>query len=233
MLIFPSRDRVHEQCDRTGQRLVYAGQHGTECPRPHRCRYGPRSAGRRSGIGEVSLSYGGKPALKDISFSLSPVPARPSSAHGRGQDQLLYLLTGLIKPGSGIRVWGQRYRQLRERKLYRQLGFVFQDSIIFNMSIRENIAFSDTGDGRSLELAIATSELSDFVNSLPEGLNTIVSERGSSLSGGQKQRIMLAVRLPSIPGSYCWMTLPRGWMPAPKKDPGDVQKNYPGIPAGP
>jgi ATP-binding cassette subfamily B protein len=60
------------------------------------------------------------------------------------------------------------------------------------MSIRENIAFSDTVTNESLQKAIDTAELKDFIDSLPEGLNTIVSERGSSLSGGQKQRIMLA-----------------------------------------
>ena len=60
------------------------------------------------------------------------------------------------------------------------------------MSIRENIAFSDTVTDESLEKAIETAELKDFINSLPDKLNTIVSERGSSLSGGQKQRIMLA-----------------------------------------
>lgn len=63
---------------------------------------------------------------------------------------------------------------------------------MFNMSIRENIAFSDTVTDESLAKAIATAELKDFVEALPDQLNTIVSERGNSLSGGQKQRIMLA-----------------------------------------
>jgi ATP-binding cassette subfamily B protein len=60
------------------------------------------------------------------------------------------------------------------------------------MSIRENIAFSDIVTDESLAKAIETAELKDFIESLPEKLNTIVSERGTSLSGGQKQRIMLA-----------------------------------------
>jgi len=60
------------------------------------------------------------------------------------------------------------------------------------MSLRENIAFSDQVTDESLEKAIQTAELKDFVDSLPDKLNTIVSERGTSLSGGQKQRIMLA-----------------------------------------
>ena len=75
---------------------------------------------------------------------------------------------------------------------YSQVGFVFQDSIIFNMSIRENIAFSDAVTDASLEKAVETAGLKEFVDLLPHKLSTIVSERGSSLSGGQKQRIMLA-----------------------------------------
>jgi ATP-binding cassette subfamily B protein len=60
------------------------------------------------------------------------------------------------------------------------------------MSLRENIAFSDKVTDVSLEKAISTAELTDFIDSLPQKLDTIVSERGTSLSGGQKQRIMLA-----------------------------------------
>ncbi|HUB62179.1 MAG TPA: ABC transporter ATP-binding protein, partial [Puia sp.] len=63
---------------------------------------------------------------------------------------------------------------------------------LFNLSIRENIAFSDSVTDESLEKAIATAELRDFIDALPDGLDTVVSERGTSLSGGQKQRIMLA-----------------------------------------
>ena len=63
---------------------------------------------------------------------------------------------------------------------------------MFNMSIRENIAFSDLVTDESLEKSIATAELKDFIDAMPDGLNTKVSERGLSLSGGQKQRIMLA-----------------------------------------
>ena len=63
---------------------------------------------------------------------------------------------------------------------------------MFNLTLRENIAFSKTVRDEDLEKAIRTAELKDFIDSLPEKLDTIVSERGTSLSGGQKQRIMLA-----------------------------------------
>ena len=87
---------------------------------------------------------------------------------------------------------GKNIDEYNKENFYSHVGFVFQDSIIFNMSIRENIAFSDKVTDESLEKAIETAELKDFIDSLPDKLNTIVSERGTSLSGGQKQRIMLA-----------------------------------------
>ena len=68
-----------------------------------------------------------------------------------------------------------------------------------NMSIRENIAFNAEVSEEALQKAIETAELGDFIDTLPDGLNTIVSERGSSLSGGQKQRIMLARALAGSP----------------------------------
>ena len=63
---------------------------------------------------------------------------------------------------------------------------------MFNLTLRENIGFNKTVKDEDLEKAIASAELKDFIHSLPQKLDTIVSERGTSLSGGQKQRIMLA-----------------------------------------
>lgn len=142
----------------------------------------------------VSVMYGEKPALKDIDLSVkagsSLAVIGPTAA---GKTQLLYLLTGLIKPASGNVLFdGEGIEAYRKEDFYSQVGFVFQDSILFNMSIRENIAFSKQATGESLEKAIATAELKDFIDSLPGGLDTIVSERGTTLSGGQKQRLMLA-----------------------------------------
>ncbi|TZF81696.1 ABC transporter ATP-binding protein [Pedobacter sp. BS3] len=143
---------------------------------------------------DVTLTYHQKPALKHISFSVEPGSRTaiigPTAA---GKTQLLYLLTGLVQPDSGTILYdGHAISEYHAETFYKQVGFVFQDSIIFNMSIRENIAFSDTVTDASLEKAIATAELGGFIESLPEKLDTLVSERGSSLSGGQKQRIMLA-----------------------------------------
>ncbi len=142
----------------------------------------------------VSLFYGDKPVLKNISFSVragsKTAIIGPTAA---GKSQLLYLLTNLILPDSGkIEFDGIDMQNYTKEIFHSQIGFVFQDSVIFNMSLRENIAFNDRVTEESLEKAIATAELTDFIELLPDKLNTIVSERGTSLSGGQKQRIMLA-----------------------------------------
>jgi ATP-binding cassette subfamily B protein len=142
----------------------------------------------------VSLFLDGKPILKDISLLVKAGSKTaiigPTAA---GKSQLLYLLTNLISPDSGtIEFDGISLEKYTKRLFHSQIGFVFQDSVIFNMSLRENIAFSDTVTNESLEKAIATAEITDFIESLPQKLDTIVSERGTSLSGGQKQRIMLA-----------------------------------------
>jgi ATP-binding cassette subfamily B protein len=143
---------------------------------------------------DVSLFYGDKPILKNISFSIKAGSKTaiigPTAA---GKSQLLYLLTNLISPSSGsIEFDGIPTDNYTKELFHSQIGFVFQDSVIFNMSLRENIAFNDKVTNESLEKAIATAELGDFIESLPQKLDTIVSERGTSLSGGQKQRIMLA-----------------------------------------
>ena len=145
-------------------------------------------------VKNVNLLYGQTPVLKDVSFNIQPHSKTaiigPTAA---GKTQLLYLLIGLTKPASGtIKYDGYNIEEYNSEAFYRNIGFVFQDSILFNMSIRENIAFSDAVTNEALQKAIDTAELKDFINTLPEGIDTIVSERGASLSGGQKQRIMLA-----------------------------------------
>jgi len=181
---------------------------------------------------DISVLYGQKPALKNISFSINAgskiAIIGPTAA---GKSQLLYLLTGLINPTSGLVEFdGRTIDEYNNESFHSQVGFVFQDSIIFNMSIRENIAFSDTVTDESLEKAIDTAELRGFIDGLPDGLSTVVSERGSSLSGGQKQRIMLARALAVNPKILLLDDFTaRVDNNTEKKILANVQKNYPGL----
>jgi len=152
-------------------------------------------------VENVNLSYSDKPVLKNISFS---VKAGSKTAiigpTAGGKSQLLYLLSNLIPPDTGsIKFDGIAIDEYSKEIFHTQIGFVFQDSVMFNLNLRENIAFNDIVTDDSLMKAIETAELNDFTESLPEKLDTIVSERGTSLSGGQKQRIMLARALALSP----------------------------------
>jgi len=181
---------------------------------------------------DITVLYGQKPALKDVSFSIKAgskiAIIGPTAA---GKTQLLYLLTGLINANSGtVEFDGRRIATYDSESFHSQVGFVFQDSIIFNMSIRENIAFSDTVTDESLQKAIDTAELRGFIDGLPEGLSTIVSERGASLSGGQKQRIMLARALAVNPKVLLLDDFTaRVDGNTEKKILANVQQNYPGL----
>lgn len=183
-------------------------------------------------VKDITVLYGQNPVLKNISFQ---VAAKTKTAiigpTAAGKTQLLYLLTGLIKPASGtVDFDGHPVSEYKSESFYSQVGFVFQDSIIFNMSIRENIAFSDTVTDELLQKAIETAELTDFIASLPDKLNTIVSERGSSLSGGQKQRIMLARALAVNPSILLLDDFTaRVDASTEKRILENIQRNYPGI----
>jgi ATP-binding cassette subfamily B protein len=142
----------------------------------------------------ISLRAGEKDILKNISFKAKAGTRTaiigPTAA---GKTQLLYILTSLVTPSEGEVLYdGKNIKDYKKEKLHEQVGFVFQDSILFNLTVRENIAFSSSVTDASLKKAIETAELEDFIDSLEHGLDTVVSERGTSLSGGQKQRVMLA-----------------------------------------
>jgi ATP-binding cassette subfamily B protein len=146
------------------------------------------------GMNDVSLAFGEKLVLKNVSLT---IPAGTKTAiigpTAAGKTQLLYLLIGLLKPTSGTVTYdGEPIDDFNKESLHRHVGFVFQDSVIFNLTLRENIAFSTNVEQQDISKAIATAELDDFITALPQGLETVVSERGTSLSGGQKQRVMLA-----------------------------------------
>jgi len=180
----------------------------------------------------VDLDLGGKRVLKDVSFSARAgsrtAVIGPTAA---GKTQLLYLLARLATPTAGtVEYDGRPVAEYAPDALHRQVGLVFQDSVIFNLSIRENVAFSRTVSDADLAKAIATAELHDFVDTLPQKLDTVASERGSSLSGGQKQRIMLARALALNPRVLLLDDFTaRVDMTTARTILENVHRNYPGI----
>jgi ATP-binding cassette subfamily B protein len=180
----------------------------------------------------VDLTLGGRAVLKDVSMS-APAGTRtaiigPTAA---GKTQILYLLTGLLDPTSGrVAYDGRGIGEYDRASLHQQVGFVFQDATMFNLTLRENIAFSKTVSDEDLERAIATAELKEFIERLPRKLDTIVSERGTSLSGGQKQRIMLARALALNPRVLLLDDFTARVDPTTERAILDnVRRNYPGL----
>jgi ATP-binding cassette subfamily B protein len=142
----------------------------------------------------VTLTAGEKEILKHVSLRIKAgTRAAIIGPTAAGKTQLLYLLAGLVAPTSGTVAYdGTNIEDYDKTTLHQQVALVFQDATMFNLTLRENIGFSKTVTDADLHNAIAAAELTEFVRSLPAGLDTVVAERGTSLSGGQKQRIMLA-----------------------------------------
>ena len=119
----------------------------------------------------VTLTLGDKQVLRDVSFSAKAGSMTaiigPTAA---GKTQMLYVLIGLLKPESGNVTYDDEPLEAYDKEaLHRQVGFVFQDSILFNLTLRENIAFSTAIPEQDMEKAIATAELQDFIATLPAG----------------------------------------------------------------
>ena len=148
---------------------------------------------------DVSFAYGrqnnGHPVLEGISFSL-PV-GRSVGLVGRigsGKSTVAQLVPRLFDVSSGeILLDGQNIRKFSLRELRKTLGYVPQDPFLFSTSLRRNLAFGrDEVSDEALARAVTIAKLDRDLEIFPQGMNTIVGERGVTLSGGQKQRATLA-----------------------------------------
>lgn len=140
--------------------------------------------------------------LDDVSFDL-PAGATLGIAgsSGSGKSTLTKLLQRLYTPAAGrVTVDGVDLAQIDPAWLRRQIGVVLQENLLFNRTIRENIALAHPA--MPLERVMAAAQLAgahDFILSLPQGYDTLVEERGVNLSGGQRQRIAIARALVDQP----------------------------------
>jgi ATP-binding cassette, subfamily B, bacterial len=136
-----------------------------------------------------------KTILKDLSFRVIPgqkvALVGPS---GGGKSTLVSLLLRLYDPLSGqIFIDGCDLREYKIESLRRQISIVLQDSVLFGVSIRDNIAYGALGaSDREIKAAARLANAHDFIMALPQGYDTVLSERGSTLSGGQRQRLAIA-----------------------------------------
>jgi ATP-binding cassette subfamily B protein len=145
---------------------------------------------------DVGFSYTGEQMnLRDVDLR---IPAGHSVAFvgpsGSGKSTLLNLIMRFYDPNTGaVTIDGHDLRQLTQESLRSQIGTVFQDTFLYNATVRENITLgkTDATEG-DIEAAARAAEIHDFILTLPQGYDTTVGERGDQLSGGQRQRIALA-----------------------------------------
>jgi subfamily B ATP-binding cassette protein MsbA len=151
----------------------------------------------------VSFAYGDDaPALSEVSFS-----ARKGEvialvgASGAGKSTLIDLLPRFLEPTSGrITLDGIDLRHITLESLRALTGIVSQDTVLFNDTVRANVAFGRTQvTPAQLEAAARAANAMSFIEELPEGWDTNLGERGSRLSGGQRQRLAIARALLSDP----------------------------------
>jgi ABC-type multidrug transport system fused ATPase/permease subunit len=144
-----------------------------------------------------TLSY--KKILDSISCTIKPNTRTaiigPTAA---GKTQLMYALVGLITPSEGTVLYDDvPLSEYEKMSLYSQVGFVFQDSVLFNLSLRENIAFSTDVTDESLHKAIETAELGEFIKTLPAQLQANMQQQSAQLQTslqGQIQQQINAVQ---------------------------------------
>ncbi|MBA0646157.1 hypothetical protein Goklo_014143 [Gossypium klotzschianum] len=156
----------------------------------------------------VSFKYPSRPdiqILRDLSLSIrSGKTVALVGESGSGKSTVISLLQRFYDPDSGrISLDGVDIQKLQLKWLRQQMGLVSQEPVLFNDTIRANIAYGKGGNATEAEI-LAASELANahkFISSLQQGYDTVVGERGVQMSGGQKQRIAIAraiVKSPQI-----------------------------------
>lgn len=152
----------------------------------------------------VSFTHEVQPILRDADMMIPAgsltVITGPS---GAGKTTLVDLIVGLLQPDAGeVRVDGVPLREIAAREWRMQIGYVPQETLMLHQSVAANVTLGDpTVPMADVTAALRAAGASDFVAELPDGIDTVVGERGLRLSGGQRQRLALAralVRKPTL-----------------------------------
>lgn len=143
----------------------------------------------------VELSYGDAPVLRGVSLTAKPGQTTALvGSSGAGKSTVFNVLTRLIDPGAGsVLIGGTPTTEMDLEALRGLYSVVTQEALLFDETLRENILLgrTDVSDERLKEVLDA-AHVTDFVEKLPDGLDTQVGPRGSALSGGQRQRVVIA-----------------------------------------
>ena len=146
----------------------------------------------------VSLVYdrSERPALEAIDCTIEPGEnVALVGLSGSGKSTFVNLLPRFYTPTGGqILLDGVDIQELRLADLRRHIALVSQEVVLFNASVRENIAYGATADASEAEIirAARAAHAMEFIEAMPEGLDTMIGERGTRLSGGQRQRLAIA-----------------------------------------
>ncbi len=145
---------------------------------------------------DVSFAYEeGQPVLKRVSFNVEPGSKLALVGEsGEGKTTISNLLLRLYDPTDGkILIDSQNVKEVTQRSLRENIAVVFQDPTLFSGTVRENVAYGrPSASQKNVEAAAKAANAWAFIQKLPQGLDTLVGERGMKLSGGQKQRIAIA-----------------------------------------
>ena len=144
----------------------------------------------------VSFGYKpGEPVLRELTFSVKPGQMIALVGFsGTGKSTVANLLLRFFDPMNGrILIDGHDIRRFKLKSLRRQISVVFQESLLFRRTIRENIAYGNLqAKEEDIIVAAKSAQAHEFIRKLPNGYETILNERGGNLSGGQRQRLALA-----------------------------------------
>jgi len=153
-------------------------------------------------VDSVSFAYAGRPVLKNVSIEL---PAGSFSAllgaSGSGKTTLADLVTGLLRPQKGdIWIDNAPLSQIDIGRWRQMIGYVPQENLLMHDTVFKNITLGENTIGEpEVEDALRAAGAWDFVQRMPQGIHSVVGERGSMISGGQRQRIAIARALVKRP----------------------------------